>query len=80
MKELIARRLAELKEEFEAGQKMLGELDEKRERLKESMLRIAGAVQVLEELESTPADAGGTVEPGTVEPEADHAGVLPRED
>lgn len=62
MKELIARRLAELKEEFEAGQKMLAELDEKRERLKESMLRIAGAVQVLEELESTPASAQGRVE------------------
>ncbi len=69
MKELIARRLAELREEFETGQKMIVELDEKRERLKESMLRIAGAVQVLEELESAPADVDGPVEP-----DADHAG------
>ncbi len=53
MKELIAKRLAELKEEFEAGQKMLAELDEKRGRLKESVLQIAGAVKVLEELDST---------------------------
>ncbi len=74
MKEQIDKRLAELKEEFEAGQKMLAELDEKRERLKESMLRIAGAVQVLEELQCTPAAAGG---PG--EPDADDAGDLPRE-
>ncbi len=59
MKELIVKRLAELKEEFEAGQKMLAELDEKRERLKESMLRIAGAVQVLEELNGTEVPVDG---------------------
>jgi chromosome segregation ATPase len=51
MKEKIQRRIAELKEEFESGQKVLAELDEKRERLKEQMLRIAGAIQVLTELE-----------------------------
>jgi prefoldin subunit 5 len=50
MKEKIGARLAELREEFEAGQRLLAELDEKREKLRESMLRIAGAIQVLEEM------------------------------
>lgn len=62
MKERIARRLAELREEFEAGQKMLAELGEKRERLKESMLRIAGAVQVLEELDGVEVPAAAAEE------------------
>jgi len=46
----IEVRLAELRAEFETGQRMLGELEEKQERLRESMLRIAGAIQVLEEM------------------------------
>jgi prefoldin subunit 5 len=50
MKDRIEARLAELRTEFEAGQRMLAELEEKRERLRESMLRIAGAIQVLEEM------------------------------
>ncbi len=50
MKEKIETRLAELRQEFETGQRMLAELDEKREKLRESMLRIAGAIQVLEEM------------------------------
>jgi archaellum component FlaC len=72
MKEKIQRRIAELKEEFESGQKVLAELDEKRERLKEQMLRIAGAIQVLTELEQDGEDEaakkpeqGGT--PGRVD-------------
>lgn len=55
MKEAIEARLAELRAEFETGQRMLAELEEKREKLRESMLRIAGAIQVLEEV----AGAGG---------------------
>ena len=47
MKEKIEARLAELRTEFETGQRMLAELEEKREKLRESMLRIAGAIQVL---------------------------------
>jgi hypothetical protein len=50
MKERIEARLAELRAEFAAGQTMLAELEEKRERLRESLLRIAGAIQVLEEM------------------------------
>jgi hypothetical protein len=50
MKERIEARLAELRTEFETGQRMLAELEEKRGKLRESMLRIAGAIQVLEEV------------------------------
>ncbi len=50
MDEQIAKRLEELRAEFEAGEKMLADLEGKRERLRESLLRIAGAIQVLEEL------------------------------
>ncbi len=50
MQEKIEARLAELRAEFESGQKMLAELDEKRDRLRESLLRISGAIQVLEEM------------------------------
>jgi prefoldin subunit 5 len=50
MKDRIEARLAELRAEFESGQRLLAELDEKREKLRESMLRIAGAIQVLEEM------------------------------
>lgn len=43
-------RLAELREELTAGERALAELDGRREQLVTSMLRISGAVQVLEEL------------------------------
>ncbi len=49
MKERLEQRLTALKAEFETGQRMLAELDAKQASLKESMLRISGAIQVLEE-------------------------------
>ncbi|MBZ4402179.1 hypothetical protein OWM54_40840 [Myxococcus sp. MISCRS1] len=54
MKSQIEKRLADLKAEHEAGQKMLAELDAKRTGLVQTMLRIEGAMQVLQEL--LPAD------------------------
>lgn len=50
MKEQWELRLEELKEEFDSGQKMLADLEERVEELKRSLLRIEGAIQVLEEL------------------------------
>jgi hypothetical protein len=50
MKEQITRRLEELRAEFEVGQTMLTELDARQVNLKNSLLRIGGAIQVLEEL------------------------------
>ncbi len=49
MKEQLEHRLKELREELERGQNMLNEVDEKRNNVVNSILRISGAVQVLEE-------------------------------
>lgn len=49
MREQLEQRLNQLKAEFEAGQKMLAELEAKQANIRETMLRISGAIQVLEE-------------------------------
>ena len=59
MKEQLEKRLIELKSEFEAGQKMLAELEKKRADLETTLLRISGAIQVIEELlAAQPSEAG----------------------
>ncbi len=50
MKEQLEKRLAELKSEFEAGQNMLADLERKRKELETTLLRISGAIQVIEEM------------------------------
>ena len=50
MKERLEDRLQQLKSEYEAGQKMLAELDARRQNLTTTLLRIEGAMQVLREL------------------------------
>ena len=49
MKARLQKRLEELKSELASGQKMLAELDAKRTNIQETLLRISGAIQVLEE-------------------------------
>lgn len=49
MKEQLQQRLEQLKNEYELGKKTLRELDEKQTNLRDTMLRIAGGIQVLEE-------------------------------
>ena len=49
MRERLEERLNKLKSEFESGNKMLSELDAKASNLRETLLRISGAIQVLEE-------------------------------
>jgi predicted nuclease with TOPRIM domain len=49
MQEQLKRRLADLKSEFERGQKRLEELEGESNRLRQMLLRISGAVQVIEE-------------------------------
>lgn len=49
MKERLRERLAQLKAEYEAGQKMLAELEQKQQHLRDTLLRISGAILVLEE-------------------------------
>ena len=49
MKEQLEKRLAELKAEFESGQKLMAELEAKQSNLRDTLLRISGAIQILEE-------------------------------
>lgn len=57
MKERLQQRLEELRAEFAAGQQMLATLEAQHAHLKSSLLRINGAMQVLEELlRQEPAD------------------------
>lgn len=50
MKNNIQQRLQELRSEYQNGQEMLEELRQKQANLEPTLLRIAGAIQVLEEL------------------------------
>ena len=50
MKEQLEQRLTELKAECAAGQKMLADLQAQQANLQQTLLRISGAMQVLEEL------------------------------
>ena len=50
MREILEKRLAELKTEYEQGEKMLSDLDARREQVRQTLLRISGAVQILEEM------------------------------
>ncbi len=56
MREQLQARLEELKQEFESGQQRLAELDNQAAQLRQTLLRISGAIQVLEEVLS---DSGG---------------------
>ncbi|GAX37249.1 hypothetical protein [Nodularia sp. NIES-3585] len=49
MKEQLEKRLAELKTEFASGQKVMAELETKQANLRDTLLRISGAIQILEE-------------------------------
>ena len=56
MKEQLQQRLQSLKTEYVAGQKMLADLETEQANLRDTLLRISGAIQVLEETlkEATP--------------------------
>lgn len=49
MQEQLKQRRNQLKQEFETGQKKLQELEIQQAHLREMLLRISGAIQVLEE-------------------------------
>lgn len=50
MREQLQTRLEELKKEFETGQNRLRELEAEMAYVRETMLRISGAIQVLEQM------------------------------
>ncbi|MPN22690.1 hypothetical protein SDC9_170073 [bioreactor metagenome] len=53
MKQQLEQRLKELRDQFESGQKMMADLESKQANLRDTLLRISGAIQVLEELIAT---------------------------
>lgn len=50
MRDQLEQRLSQLNVQYETGQRMLAELVEKENQLRNNLLRISGAMQVLEEL------------------------------
>jgi hypothetical protein len=50
MREQIENRLRELRTELEVGQKVMAELEVRQANLRSTLLRIGGAMQVLEEM------------------------------
>jgi hypothetical protein len=69
MREQLQVRLEALKKEFERGQTELQQVERQRTYLHETVLRISGAIQVLEELlaERQPGEQNGTG-PGETQP------------
>lgn len=64
MRDQLEQRLDELKSEFAVGQKTLDDLEAKQANLRQTLLRISGAIQVLEELLHTESQPGAErVEP-----------------
>ena len=61
MKAKLEERLQELRNELESGRTLLEEIESKKANLQSTLLRISGAIQVLEELlasETASEDAG----------------------
>lgn len=62
MKQQIENRLKSLKAEFAAGQQVLADLEAKQASIRDTLLRISGAIQVLEEeLAKTNSEENGKV-------------------
>jgi predicted nuclease with TOPRIM domain len=62
MKDQLQRRLEELKKEYETGQARLRELESEAAYVRETLLRISGAIQVIQEMlepEQSQGDAAG---------------------
>ena len=75
MKEQLQQRLQALRTEFESGQRMLAETEAKQASLGETLLRISGAIQVLEEeLAQAAPPSDGAEQPGAAAKDASKAG------
>lgn len=69
MKSQLEARLAELRSEYDAGLGVMADLQKKEEDLRTTLMRISGAIQVLEELlaaEAPPAEGGEAAGPRLV--------------
>ncbi|GKS85743.1 hypothetical protein AVHY2522_09255 [Acidovorax sp. SUPP2522] len=58
MREQLTARLAQLKSELSAGEQQLRQLEARQAELSHTLMRIRGAIQVLEELEQETAPRG----------------------
>jgi hypothetical protein len=56
MRDQLSERLNQLKSEFESGQKVLRDLETRQQDVRDTLLRIGGAIQVLEEMLKTEGD------------------------
>ncbi len=63
MQEQLRQRLDQLKQEFETGEKRLQDLEVQQVHLRETLLRISGAIQVIEELLSNQQNTRDQSEP-----------------
>ena len=75
MKAQLEERLGQLKTEFESGQQMLVELEAKQANLRETLLRISGAIQVLEELLKADGQGVGVEEAEEAPPQSRPIGM-----
>ena len=63
MRAQLSQRLDELKKEYAVGQAKMNDLEAQQARLRETMLRISGAIQVLEEVLRNPGEEPEQHEP-----------------
>jgi prefoldin subunit 5 len=61
MREQLEERVSQLKAEQQKGQQMLAELENRQAELRQTLLRISGAIQVLEEILAGPAVQNGAL-------------------
>ena len=64
MKEQLQNRLTELRAEFETGQQRLADVENQAAQLRQTLLRISGAIQVLEEMLSGSEGGAGVAADG----------------
>jgi hypothetical protein len=51
---MMNERLTQLRKELEKGQQQMALLEQRRQEVRDTILRISGAIQVLEELQAPP--------------------------
>jgi prefoldin subunit 5 len=57
----MTERLKTLEDEYRKGQQMLNELDQRRAEVRDTVLRIAGAIQILKELSASQPQSAETL-------------------
>ena len=75
MQDIIRSRIEGLRQELGKGQQRLQELDQQQQQVRDTILRISGAIQVLEELLHETAPSGDMAQNGAGTTEREHAGV-----